>query len=66
MLPGPLVTGVEAPASDALEARVVRKVALHLMPLLCIAYVAAFVDRVNVGFAKLQMMPALEFPMLRH
>lgn len=56
---GPLGAGVAAASVDALEARVVRKVALHLMPLLCICYVAAFVDRVNVGFAKLQMMPAL-------
>ncbi|HVZ32974.1 MAG TPA: MFS transporter, partial [Polyangiaceae bacterium] len=47
------------PASDALERQVVRKVALRLLPLLCACFVAAFVDRVNVGFAKLQMMPQL-------
>jgi MFS family permease len=44
---------------DELERRVIRKVAWRLMPLLCACFVAAFVDRVNVGFAKLQMMPAL-------
>jgi MFS transporter, ACS family, tartrate transporter len=37
----------------------VRKVAWRLMPLLCTCYVAAFIDRVNVGFAKLQMLPVL-------
>jgi len=45
--------------AEELEGQVVRKVAVRLMPLLCICYVAAFIDRVNVGFAKLQMMPAL-------
>jgi MFS transporter, ACS family, tartrate transporter len=46
-------------ATVELERRVVRKVAWQLMPLLCICYVAAFIDRVNVGFAKLEMLPAL-------
>jgi ACS family tartrate transporter-like MFS transporter len=59
VLPGRLGAAREAPAAEALEARVVRKVALRLMPLLCISYIVAFVDRVNVGFAKLEMMPAL-------
>ncbi len=45
--------------SKALERQVVRKVAFRLMPLLCACFVAAFIDRVNVGFAKLQMLPAL-------
>jgi ACS family tartrate transporter-like MFS transporter len=44
---------------EELERRVVRKVAWRLMPLLCACFVAAFIDRVNVGFAKLQMLPAL-------
>jgi MFS transporter, ACS family, tartrate transporter len=41
------------------ERRIVRKVAWRLMPLLCACFVAAFIDRVNVGFAKLEMLPAL-------
>jgi MFS family permease len=45
--------------TDELERRVVRKVAWRLMPLLCTCFVAAFIDRVNVGFAKLEMLPAL-------
>ena len=36
-----------------------RKVAWRLMPLLCACFVAAFIDRVNVGFAKLEMLPDL-------
>jgi MFS transporter, ACS family, tartrate transporter len=46
-------------AASALERRVVRRVAWRLMPLLCTCFVAAFIDRVNVGFAKLEMLPAL-------
>lgn len=42
-----------------LERRVMRKVAWHLLPLLFACYVAAFMDRVNVSFAKLAMSPAL-------
>lgn len=38
-----------------------RKVSLHLIPLLFISYIAAYLDRVNVGFAKLQMQNALQF-----
>ena len=38
-----------------------RKVAWRLMPLLLICYIVAYLDRVNVGFAKLQMMNALGF-----
>ncbi|HWO12602.1 MAG TPA: MFS transporter [Polyangiaceae bacterium] len=45
--------------SDEIERRVVRQVTWRLMPLLCACFVAAFIDRVNVGFAKLHMMPSL-------
>ncbi len=38
-----------------------RKVAWRIMPLLLICYIVAYLDRVNVGFAKLQMMQALGF-----
>ncbi len=37
------------------------KVAWHLIPFLFICYIVAFLDRVNVGFAKLQMAPDLKF-----
>jgi ACS family tartrate transporter-like MFS transporter len=43
-----------------LEQRVISKLAARLVPLLCVCFVAAFVDRVNVGFAKLSMSSDLE------
>jgi ACS family tartrate transporter-like MFS transporter len=42
-----------------LERAVMRKVSWRLMPLLFTCFVVAFIDRVNVSFAKLAMMPAL-------
>jgi len=37
------------------------KVALRLVPLLIVCYVVAYLDRINVGFAKLQMQESLGF-----
>lgn len=37
------------------------KVAWRLIPFLFLCYIVAFLDRVNVGFAKLQMAPDLQF-----
>ncbi len=42
-------------ASDY-ESRVISKIGWKLIPFLCVCYMAAFLDRVNVGFAKEQMM----------
>lgn len=50
-----------APDHHAFEEATYRKVAWRLMPLLLICYVVAYLDRVNVGFAKLQMMEELRF-----
>jgi MFS transporter, ACS family, tartrate transporter len=47
--------------SPELETQTYHKVARHLIPLLFLCYVVAFLDRVNVGFAKLQMAPDLQF-----
>jgi len=38
-----------------------RRVSLRVMPLLFVGYVIAYLDRVNVGFAKLQMINSLHF-----
>ena len=46
---------------DAAADAVYRKVAARLIPLLFLCYIAAYLDRVNVGFAKLQMQQALQF-----
>ncbi|HRZ62655.1 MAG TPA: MFS transporter, partial [Rubrivivax sp.] len=37
------------------------KVSRRLLPLLVICYVIAFLDRVNIGFAQLQMKQTLPF-----
>jgi D-galactonate transporter len=48
-----------APAT--LETRAYRKVTLRLLPFLMLCYMAAYLDRVNVGFAKLEMLDDLDF-----
>ncbi|MBW0447066.1 MFS transporter [Paraburkholderia phenoliruptrix] len=51
-----------SPASSAgLENATYAKVTWRLLPFLFICYVAAYLDRVNVGFAKLQMLSDLKF-----
>lgn len=52
----------EAPATGILPAEidaVVRKAAWRLIPILFLAYLINFIDRVNISFAKLQMSHAL-------
>jgi MFS family permease len=53
----PVRLGSDMSAEDA----VFRKVALRLVPFLFLCYLAAYLDRVNVGFAKLQMQKELGF-----
>src|ERR1700722_7521453 len=49
-------------ASDvSAEDLIFRKIALRLVPFLFLCYLAAYLDRVNVGFAKLQMQKELGF-----
>jgi MFS transporter, ACS family, tartrate transporter len=43
------------PAPDSAEQAVMRKIAWRIVPFLMLAYFIAFVDRVNAGFAALQM-----------
>jgi D-galactonate transporter len=43
------------------ESAIYAKVARRLIPFLFLCYVAAYLDRVNVGFAKLQMLSDLGF-----
>jgi MFS family permease len=51
----------DAAATFADERRAYAKVTRRVLPLLFLCYVLAYLDRVNVGFAKLQMLGALEF-----
>src|ERR1700744_4861861 len=45
--------------AKALEARTMRAVSWRLMPFLLAAYLICYIDRVNVGFAALQMNKAV-------
>ncbi|SAK66692.1 major facilitator transporter [Caballeronia temeraria] len=47
--------------ADNSESALYAKVTWRLIPLLFLCYVAAYLDRVNVGFAKLQMLKDLGF-----
>ncbi|MBB5502997.1 MFS transporter [Paraburkholderia sp. MM5384-R2] len=56
--------GAELSASGdiaSFEARTYAKVARRLIPFLMLCYLGAYLDRVNVGFAKLQMLNDLGF-----
>lgn len=49
-------------AGDAgFEDRTYRKVILRILPVLLLCYMAAYLDRVNIGFAKLDMLNDLGF-----
>jgi MFS family permease len=48
-------------AAAGLETRAYAKVTRRLVPFLMLCYLAAYLDRVNVGFAKLQMLSDLRW-----
>ena len=48
------------PQAAALD-RLYSKVTRRIVPLMALGYIAAYLDRVNVGFAKLQMLGDLQF-----
>ncbi|WP_300758290.1 MFS transporter [Janthinobacterium sp.] len=50
-----------ATAADQVREGAYRKVTLHLIPFIFICYLFNYLDRVNVGFAKLQMLDALQW-----
>lgn len=50
-----------AGADIGVEARAYNKVVWRIIPLLFLCYILSYLDRVNVGFAKLQMMNDLQF-----
>lgn len=47
--------------SGRIQDSLYRKIAWHIMPILVIGYIIAYIDRVNVSFAKLQMLGDLKF-----
>jgi len=52
---------MQSAVTPQFEEATYKKVASRLIPFLFLCYIAAFVDRVNVGFAKLQMASDLKF-----
>ncbi|QBQ99016.1 MFS transporter [Paraburkholderia pallida] len=56
-----LTSGLASAQRQQLESRAYAKATLRLLPFLFLCYVAAYLDRVNVGFAKLQMLSDLQF-----
>lgn len=44
-----------AGAAENIEKRVMGKVSRRLLPFICVLYIVAYLDRINVGFAALQM-----------
>ena len=54
--------GISVPyvSSESVEKKAYARVTWRLMPILFICYIIAYVDRVNVGFAKLQMLQDLK------
>ncbi|WP_321924428.1 MFS transporter [Paraburkholderia guartelaensis] len=56
-----LAASTTYPSAEASQSALYAKVAWRLVPLLFLCYVAAYLDRVNVGFAKLQMLKDLGF-----
>ncbi|MBI3792311.1 MAG: MFS transporter [Gemmatimonadetes bacterium] len=56
--PARTIAQATKPAS-ALEARAYRRITWRLVPILFVCYLVAYLDRVNVGFAKLQMLADL-------
>jgi MFS transporter, ACS family, tartrate transporter len=48
------------PVTSPLEKRAIRRMTLRLIPFMFILYIVAYLDRVNVGFAALQMNAELQ------
>ena len=52
------VAAIDPPRTDG---TLYRKVSLRIIPFLFICYVISFLDRINIGFAQLQMKQDLGF-----
>src|SRR4051812_29766702 len=47
---------IDTPGASAVEKRTLRQVTLRIVPFLMVCYFVSFLDRVNLGFAALQMV----------
>lgn len=50
-----IMNGAEAIAPISVEAKTIRKLKLRILPFILILYIVSFLDRINIGFAKLAM-----------
>lgn len=50
---------IDTPGASAVEVRTMRQVTLRIVPFLMVCYFISFLDRVNLGFAALQMVKDL-------
>ncbi|TCT10309.1 MFS transporter [Paralcaligenes ureilyticus] len=57
----PGITAAPVDSNPSFVEATYSKVTLRLLPLLFLCYVASYLDRVNVGFAKLEMLNDLKF-----
>ena len=54
-----VTTKTDTPDRSVLQVKTMRRVALRIVPFLMLCYFVSFLDRVNVGFAALQMVKDL-------
>src|ERR1700761_5595472 len=47
--------------AGAQQRELYRKITFRLISIFCLCYFAAYLDRINIGLAKLQMLDALKF-----
>jgi sugar phosphate permease len=52
---------IAAPSDQIQQDAVFTKIIWRLMPMIFVAYLLAYLDRINVGYAQLQMKTALDF-----
>jgi len=53
-------------AHDSIETKTIRKVKIRILPFVFLLYVAAYLDRINIGFAALTMNKELSHRRDRH
>ncbi|WP_050747701.1 MFS transporter [Sodalis glossinidius] len=55
------LASVASKRTDDIESKVVKKIMIKILPFLMLGYFIAFMDRVNIGFAAVQMNESLGF-----
>ncbi len=60
-LPAVAAPGISSPQDRCAEDAVYQKISRRIMPIVLVAYIFAFLDRINIGYAQLQMKQDLAF-----